>query len=125
MFKVLTGVVVAILFAGCASSQKANSETATAKTASAAPAAQHSANAKAAAAAAEKTETQAGLICTNGKDARTVKNIASKTGCQVMYTKAGKESEVASSSKSDAHCKDVVAKMRGKLEAAGFKCSEK
>lgn len=122
MFKVLTGVVVAILFAGCASSQKANSETATAKTASAAPAAQHSANAKA---AAEKTETQAGLICTNGKDARTVKNIASKTGCQVMYTKAGKESEVASSSKSDAHCKDVVAKMRGKLEAAGFKCSEK
>lgn len=62
------------------------------------------------------------LTCTKGKDARVLEVVKKDKGCALNYTKAGKESAVASSVNGTKHCEDSQKKVSAKLEQAGFQC---
>lgn len=116
-----TIVVSALGFTACSSTKKMNKDAATeaAKTAEAsadkAVKATKDAKAKVAAAAGDVT-------CTSGKDSRTIGVKAVDAGCEVVYTKFGETSSVASASSGSEHCANVVSKIKDNLSNAGFKC---
>jgi hypothetical protein len=83
------------------------------------------ATAKAAKAAATTTAAavKAGaVVCKSGADSRTIEVVTKDAGCEVSYTKEGKATTPASSAHGTAHCDEVKDKIKGKLEAAGYKC---
>lgn len=61
--------------------------------------------------------------CKHGSDVRDLAVVAKGEGCAVTYTKHGQTNELASAEHETSHCKEVVAKVRGHLEAAGFSCN--
>jgi hypothetical protein len=62
------------------------------------------------------------VSCTRGTDVRTLEVVKKSAGCSLQYEKFGKTSSVASSDEGQKHCQDSQAKIRGKLEKAGFSC---
>ena len=67
-----------------------------------------------------------GVQCTLGTDVRTIvvrkKDI---TGCEVSYTKFGKEKTVAEAGFDWKYCEGVQQKIRKNLESSNFKCADK
>lgn len=61
--------------------------------------------------------------CKHGDDERTLEVVTKGDGCAVEYTKQKEKREIASAEHETDHCKQVVAKVRGHLEAAGFTCN--
>lgn len=62
------------------------------------------------------------MTCTLGKENRQIEIRSKDKGCEVLYTKAGNTSAVASDKVGMDHCQKTLAKMRGKLEAGGYAC---
>ena len=62
------------------------------------------------------------VTCTLGSDKRVIEVESDDAGCEVHYTKGDKTSTVASDKAGRGHCDKTVDKMKGKLEAAGYKC---
>ncbi|MCB0355794.1 MAG: hypothetical protein KDD40_02245 [Bdellovibrionales bacterium] len=61
--------------------------------------------------------------CKIKKDIRFLKVVAKEPkGCELIYTKFGKEKTVAESAFGNEHCEKIMQKMQGNLESAGFKC---
>jgi len=60
--------------------------------------------------------------CKLGGDTRTIAVNSVDKGCEVIYTKFGEPSSIASGSSGSDHCVNVVSKVRENLENAGFKC---
>jgi hypothetical protein len=73
--------------------------------------------------AANTTATAENASCKHGADVRNLAVVPKGEGCTVTYTKHGKTSELASAEHEMQHCKEVVTKVRGHLEAAGFSCN--
>jgi hypothetical protein len=64
------------------------------------------------------------ITCTSGTDERTLRNERREGGgCEVLYTKSGKESSVASARLETEYCDAGLAQIKSTLEAAGFKCN--
>lgn len=63
------------------------------------------------------------VTCSAGDNVRTLENSFSDGGgCEVLYTKNGETNAVASASNELDYCQEVVDRIAGKLEGAGFKC---
>lgn len=61
--------------------------------------------------------------CISGSDNRILRKAAQgETGCKLFYTKSGTDTEVASQLNGTEKCDSVLAGIRGRLEAAGYKC---
>lgn len=60
--------------------------------------------------------------CHNGNDVRVLHAEPRGTGCQMIYTKAGKKSVVANATTGTEHCENVMDKIRAKLESSNFVC---
>lgn len=118
--QILIAVFLGLTLGACSSSKKNAEESATEKVEQAAEGAKETAkDAKDAAKAALDGE----VTCTSGKDVRTIGVKALESGgCEVMYTKFGEATSVASGSKGSDHCSSVVTKIKDNLQNAGFKC---
>lgn len=108
---------LALLATGCSHSGAKNDK----KEADPAPAAKSASAPKAAAKSAEPVATDR-IVCTKGSDERLVDIVAKGNGCAVEYTKQQQKKEIASAEYEPEHCKQVLQKVRGKLEAAGYTC---
>lgn len=63
------------------------------------------------------------LSCSAGEDVRTVSVLNGETGgCGVVYNKAGVDKTIAVANNVMEYCDQVVAKVKGNLEGAGFSC---
>lgn len=63
------------------------------------------------------------LICKNEKDSRSLEILkGSSQGCKLMYSKYGKDQEIASSRNGIDHCKQVLSKVETNLKNGGFEC---
>lgn len=63
------------------------------------------------------------LICKNEKDSRTLEILKdSGEGCKLMYSKYGKDEEIASSGNGMDYCKNVLSKVEVNLKNGGFEC---
>ncbi len=62
------------------------------------------------------------VSCKLDKDERVIEKVATTSGCEVKYTKAGETNVIASSTSGSAHCDQVQGKIKGNLEQHGFKC---
>ena len=71
--------------------------------------------------AAPSVETSK-VTCTHAKDSRTLELRAKAKGCELGYTKGGKESVVATSLNGTKHCSDKMDGIKDKLVKAGFTC---
>lgn len=60
--------------------------------------------------------------CKMKKETRTLEVRSKEKGCELAYTKAGKESVVASSGHGFSYCKKALDKIEGKLKASGYSC---
>ncbi len=60
--------------------------------------------------------------CTHGADSRALELREKLKGCEVGYTKNGKEAVVATSIKGNSHCEASMTKIKSNLVAAGFTC---
>lgn len=72
-----------------------------------------------------KTESAAmgKITCVSGTDSRDLEMTAADgKACVLNYTKQGNTQEVASGVADTNHCNEVRDRIKGKLEAAGFKC---
>lgn len=72
--------------------------------------------------AATKTASDSKVTCTRGKDSRMLEVQAKSKGCDLAYTKFGKEKTVASSSHDLGYCHKVMKRIEGKLKTAKFVC---
>jgi hypothetical protein len=62
-------------------------------------------------------------VCKSASDERMLDIVAKGGGCAVEYTKQSQKSEIASAEHETEHCKQVMQKVRGHLEGAGFTCN--
>lgn len=62
------------------------------------------------------------VTCKLGGDTRTIGIKSVDEGCEVIYTKFGESTSIASGSKGSSHCANVVTKVRDNLQNAGFSC---
>jgi hypothetical protein len=62
------------------------------------------------------------ISCTKDADVRTLEVAQKGAGCSLDYEKFGKISSVSSSAVGLKHCEESKAKIRTKLEQAGFSC---
>lgn len=60
--------------------------------------------------------------CTHGTDSRVLELRTKGKGCELGYTKGGKESVVATSVNGTEHCAQKMAGIKEKLAKAGFTC---
>lgn len=68
--------------------------------------------------------TAGSVVCTLHTDKRTISRADQDGGgCVVNYDRYGETSEVASAANDLDYCNDVVAKIKGNLESAGFTCN--
>lgn len=74
--------------------------------------------------AAEKKSEGAGtkVECSVKGDERIIEVRAKDKGCEVAYTKAGKEGVVASSAHGNEYCEKTLEKIQNKLKGAGYEC---
>ncbi|MGZ3652104.1 MAG: hypothetical protein ACXVB9_05455 [Bdellovibrionota bacterium] len=61
--------------------------------------------------------------CKSNDDIRNLEIVTKGEGCAVHYTKHDKMNEIATAEHETQHCKEVMQKIRGHLEAAGFSCN--
>jgi hypothetical protein len=107
---------LALIAVGCSSSQTKSSDTGSKTTAVATP--------PAAASPAEKKGNEDAVMCTHGKESRSLKiEVAQPKGCKLWYSSFSKEKPVATSANSEEHCKTVRDRIQKKLETAGYKCA--
>lgn len=113
-------VILALLFAmGCASKKKEKEATLPEPITTAAPA-----PTPAPPVVPKDSDSSQKMTCTKDKDVRDLEVVKKGAkGCALNYTKAGKTTEAATSSIGAKHCESSEAKIRGKLEKSGFKCS--
>ena len=81
---------------------------------------------KAAKTTAPKAKTAASAekaSCKSADDVRSLEIVSKGTGCAVHYTKHEQMSEIATAKHETEHCKEVMQKIRGHLESAGFSCN--
>lgn len=62
------------------------------------------------------------VTCKLGGDTRTIGIKSVDEGCEVIYTKFGESTSIASGSKGSGHCANVVTKVKDNLQNAGFSC---
>ncbi|MBL7554969.1 MAG: hypothetical protein JNM24_04035 [Bdellovibrionaceae bacterium] len=63
------------------------------------------------------------MICKNAEDSRFLEiEKKSPVGCILMYSKFGKNSEIASSKKGLNHCERIRSKVEENLKNGGFEC---
>lgn len=62
------------------------------------------------------------VACVHGTDSRVLELRTKGKGCELGYTKSGKESVVATSAKGTDHCSQKMAGIKDKLAKAGFTC---
>lgn len=125
--KALIALSALVLVAGCASK---NTKTDAPASGAAAPAAAapakadgKAAPAKAAKAAASKGEVSDKASCKSGGDMRLIEVVSKEGGgCAVEYTKQNEKQQIATAEHETQHCANVMQKVRGKLEAAGYQC---
>jgi hypothetical protein len=60
--------------------------------------------------------------CSVKGDERTLEVRAKDKGCELAYTKAGKEGSVATSAHGTEYCEKALEKLRDKLKGAGYDC---
>lgn len=107
-------IMISGLMAACASKNK---------TAAPAPAtATEQAVASTKTVATKASAAAAKLECTHGADARVLELRGKDKGCELGYTKGGKEAVVATSINGSSHCENTMNKMKDKLQASGFSC---
>lgn len=63
------------------------------------------------------------LACSKGRESRMLEILKKASGCELKYTKAGRSSFISSSARGKKHCESSKAKLREKLEKAGFLCN--
>jgi len=87
------------------------------------------ANAKAESAAKTETKAQAAdkssstkVECSVKGDERVLEVRGKGSGCELAYTKAGKEGVVASAAHGTDYCEKSLEKLRDKLKGAGYEC---
>ena len=67
--------------------------------------------------------TESSVSCKGtGDDVRTIAVVKEGGGCKVDYTKSGATQTIASAAADFNYCQERLDKVRGNLEAAGFKC---
>lgn len=69
-------------------------------------------------AAAESTKVE----CSVKGDTRIIEVRAKDKGCELAYTKAGKEGVVASAAHGTEYCENALEKLRDKLAGSGYDC---
>ncbi len=68
--------------------------------------------------------TENAIECTLGKDIRKIDNQKNESnGCVVVYEKFGEAKEVANANHQLEYCDEIVTRIKGNLEAAGFTCN--
>jgi hypothetical protein len=72
---------------------------------------------------AKASEVASKASCKHGSDVRDLTIVTKGEGCAVTYTKHGETKELASAEHETQHCKEVLTKVRGHLETAGFSCN--
>jgi hypothetical protein len=72
---------------------------------------------------AKASEATSKASCKHGSDVRDLAIVTKGEGCAVTYTKHGETKELASAEHETNHCKEVLTKIRGHLETAGFSCN--
>ena len=65
-----------------------------------------------------------GITCESGKDQRKLLLSQVEKGCKLEYTKSGETKEVASQKVGKDFCENMQSKIKTKLEASQFKCTE-
>lgn len=88
------------------------------------PAAPAAAAAKPAEKTPGKADPMALVTCMSASETRTLSIGTKENGCKLHYEKGGKPSVVATSASGTKHCEETRAKIRKKLETAGWKCGE-
>jgi hypothetical protein len=116
----LTIAATALICAGC--SHNAAKTEAAADTAAAAAATTTVEKAKTETAKVTPTEDVEKVECSVKGDERIIEARAKNKGCELAYTKAGKEGVVASSSHGTEYCKKALERLRDKLKGAGYDC---
>lgn len=118
--QILITVFLTIALGACSSTKKeANHDEASMK-----EKAEHTVDkAKGAAKKAMKKMSSSEASCELKNDKRTIAvQETASGGCEVIYSKFGDSTSVASGSKGSSHCEGVVTKIKENLENAGFKC---
>ncbi len=68
--------------------------------------------------------TSGATTCSLANEKREIENRpASAGGCEVVYNKDGNSQTVATAQNDTSYCDQVVEKMKGKLETAGWSCN--
>jgi len=118
IFSLILGMALAISLTGCSSAKKADAP-------AAAPAVKEAA-APVADKAAKSTpvaSTAAGdIVCEYSDIKRELKVVQNPDGCKTEYTKDGTTQEVATGAVGSNFCGEVANRIKGNLEAAGYKC---
>lgn len=71
---------------------------------------------------ATRTSGPTAVTCVHDGDTRVLQRQMSGTGCNLNYTKYGKTASVVKSTSGSESCEKVEAKIRSKLESAGYDC---
>jgi hypothetical protein len=78
---------------------------------------------KAAPAPAKVESVQGEIECSHGKDVRKLAiGPAANGGCEVLYTKQGATSTVATANRGSSHCETVLNKIKNNLVSSGYSC---
>jgi hypothetical protein len=117
-------ILVSVLgLAACSSSQKKETTT----TATTKKEASKKSEAKKETQPAKKAEASApagAVQCTSGSDTRILDLKSTDSGgCELLYTKMGNTSTIASQGNGSDKCNEVKERVKGNLVAAGFTCS--
>jgi hypothetical protein len=84
---------------------------------------QESADAAKKAEAAKSSATAEGKVtCETKGDSRSIEIRAKDKGCELAYTKFGKEEVIASSASGSDHCKKISERIQTNLKSSGFTC---
>jgi membrane protein involved in colicin uptake len=122
IFSLVLGMTLAISLTGCSSAKKADAPAAAAPAAKEAAAPTANKTAPKAKAAAVASTAAGDIVCEYSDIKRELKVIQNPDGCKTEYTKDGATQEVASGAVGSNFCGEVANRIKGNLEAAGYKC---
>ena len=63
------------------------------------------------------------VLCETKSDKRLIEVRTKDSGCELAYTKFGKEEVIANSAAGTAHCQKISERIQSNLGEAGFKCA--
>ena len=109
-------LAVALFGVGCSHAEKKSTPESEIKIPAVAPAEK---------AKSESSKTFSGgtkVECSVKGDDRILESRAKDKGCELGYTKAGKEGVVASSAHGTSYCEKALEKLRDKLKGSGYTC---